>query len=154
MKRNIYSLRIIGVPKNLPSIYEGLKGINPITKEKELICVNKFTNKSLRKDSSFKKECFYNIECDKKSSDKYLDYVFGSDLTMPLKFIKKLSFSFKNVEFVLENKSSPLLNERVRVLNGCIVSGDKKEPDTEIDWDHIPPPRFFVSNEGENNNEQ
>jgi len=125
IKRNIYSLRVIGVPKNLPSIYEGLKGINPITKNEELICVNKFTNKSLKMDSSFKKEYFYNIECDKKSSDKYLDYVFSSDLTMPLKFIKKLSLSFKKCEFVLENKSSSHLNEKLRFLNGNIIGNRK-----------------------------
>jgi hypothetical protein len=123
IKRNIYSLRIIGVPKNLPSIYEGLKGINPITEEEELICVNKFINKSLRRDSNLKKECFYNIECDKKSSDRCLDYVFGSDLLLPLKFIKKLSFSFKKCEFILENKSSSHLNEKMRFLNGNIIAG-------------------------------
>jgi hypothetical protein len=123
MKRNIYSLRILGESKKLSSIYEGLKGINPVTKEEELICVSKFINKTLRRDSVLKKECFYNIECNKKSSDKYLDYVFGSNLLMPIKFIKKLSFSFKNFEFVLESKSSSSSNERIRILNGRIIAG-------------------------------
>ena len=121
--RNIYSLRVIGEPKNLSSIYEGLKGINPQTKEEELICVNKFLNKSPHIPSSFSNEVFYNIECDNKSSDKYLDYVFSSELPIPLNFVKKLSYSFKNYEFILENKSSSHLNEKVRILSGFIIAG-------------------------------
>jgi hypothetical protein len=119
--RNIYTLRIIG--SNLMCIYNNLKGINPETKFEELICVDKFTNKSI--DEKFPK-AFYNIDCDNKSSDKYLDYVFSSDLSIPINVIIKLSACFKNFEFVLENKSSSNLNEKFRFLDGEKIAGGKK----------------------------
>lgn len=118
--RNIYSLRILGVPEHLSSVYEGLQGINPETKEKELLCVDKFKLK-LKEPYCILKGNFYNIECNKK--EKYLDYVFSSDILITSEFIKKLSNSFKNFEFVLENKSSFNLNERFRFLNGRLIAG-------------------------------
>jgi hypothetical protein len=133
--RNIYALKIIGNPDTINKVFEGLKGINKETKKEELICVDKFLTKIKNvftgqediatPDKIFSHEKFYNIECDRKSSSRCIEYVFGSELSLPIEFIKKISKCFIDFEFVLENKNSSTLNERFRFTNGYILAGGK-----------------------------